>query len=208
MGGSEAGPERLSMLARGRLIAAASALCALCIGSVSVGVPVASASPTSVAAKPVTGLLPASTAIALGFPKTAQKPIGSSNTGQAGCPKGAEAAYEDTGGKTGVISEVLACRSTKVASGVLAGLRNSNSKSTGQNPPNALGSTAFERATGQLTYAIVWQRGKLLSVVALNVNVPASSSTSTTTSGTPTPLTAGQQTTLSNAALAQDKALQ
>jgi hypothetical protein len=208
MGGYEAVPERLSMFKRGRLIAAASALGALCIGSVSLGVPVASASPSSVAAKPVTGLLTADAAKGLGFPKTAQKPTGSSKTGQAGCPKGAEAAFEDKSAKTGVISEVLACSSTKVATGVLATLRNSNSKSTGQKPPSALGSTAFERATSQSTYAIVWQRGKLLSVVALDVNVPASSSSSTTTSPTPTPLTAGQQATLSNAALSQDKALQ
>jgi hypothetical protein len=195
------------MFTRGRLVVAASALGALSIASVSVGATAADASASSVAAKPITGLLPASAAKALGFPKSAQKPTGSSKTGQAGCPKGAEVAYEDSGAQTGLIAEVLSCTSTKVASGVLSGQKSAKTLPTSETPPKALGSTAFERATSQTTYAIVWQRGKLLSVVAIDINVPASSSTSTTTSATATPITPKQQQTLSNAALAQDKKL-
>ena len=108
MGGNRAVPERLSMFTRGRLVIAASALGALSIASVSIGASAADASASSVESKPITGLLPASTAKALGFPKVAQKPTGSSKTGQAGCPKGAESAYEDGANQTGLIAEVLA----------------------------------------------------------------------------------------------------
>jgi hypothetical protein len=207
MGGSQAVPERLSMFTRGRLAVAASALGALSIASVSIGAPAADASASSVAANPITGLVPASTAKALGFPKVAQKPTGSSKTGQAGCPKGAEAAYEDSANQTGLIAEVLACNSTKVAATTLSGQRKAKTLPTSLTPPTALGPTAFERATSQTTYAIVWQRAKILSVVAIDINVPASSSTSTTAPTAATPLTAKQQQTLSAAALAQDKKL-
>jgi hypothetical protein len=76
-----------------------------------------------------------------------------------------------------------------------------------QKAPAQLGSTAFETASNQNVYVIFWQRGKLLSVVALDVNVPASSSSSTTTTAPPPPPTAGQQQSLTNVALVQDKAL-
>ena len=76
-------------------------------------------------------------------------------------------------------------------------------------PPKSLGSTAIEIAAQGTTYAIYWQRGKVLEVVAYDTNVPASSSSTTTTTapGPVTPLTAQQQQTLSNAAIYQDAAI-
>ena len=207
MGGHVAVPERLSMFTRGRLIAVASALGALSVAGASVGVPAAGASNSSVASSPVTGVLSVSAAKALGYPKPILKPVGSNKTGQAGCSKGAQAKYEDSGGKTGVVAEILVCNSTKVASSVLATQKKAAPSSTLQRAPAHLGSTAFEAVSNQNVYVIFWQRGKLLSVVALDVNVPASSSSSTTTTAPPPPPTAGQQQSLTNVALVQDKAL-
>ena len=137
-----------------------------------------------------------------------QKPTGSSKTGQAGCPKGTESAYEDGADRTGSDrGGPRTCNSTKVAASTLSGQRKAKTLPTSLTPPTALGPTAFERATSQSTYAIVWQQAKILSVVAIDINVPASSSTSTTAPTAATPLTAKQQQTLSNAALAQDKQL-
>lgn len=207
MGGDGAVPERLSMFTRGRLIGAASALGALSVAGASVGVPAAGASNSSVASSPVTGVISVSAAKSLGYPKPVLKPVGSNKTGQAGCTKGAQAKYEDSNGKTGVVAEILVCTSTKVASGVLAAQRKAVPTATMQKAPAQLGSTAFETASNQNVYVIFWQRGKLLSVVALDVNVPASSSSSTTTTAPPPPPTAGQQQSLTNVALVQDKAL-
>ncbi|HEX4218030.1 MAG TPA: hypothetical protein VHZ02_06665 [Acidimicrobiales bacterium] len=143
----------------------------------------------------------------LGYPKVAQKPVSSSKTGQAGCPKASEVAYEDSAGKTALIPEILACNSTKSAASVLTKLRKSVTGGTPQTAPKQLGSTAFEVSSAQVSYAIVWQRGKSIGIMQFNTNVPATSSTSTSTTPPPTPITAGQQTTLSRAALAQDKML-
>ena len=169
--------------------------------------PAAGASASSVASRPVTGVLSVSAAKSLGYPKPILKPVGSSNTGQAGCKKGAQAKYEDSGGKTGVVAEILVCTSPKVAASVLATQKKAVPSSTLQKAPAQLGSTAFETASNQNVYVIFWQRGKLLSVVALDMNVPASSSSSTTTTAPPPPPTAGQQQNLTNVALVQDKAL-
>lgn len=207
MVGSEAVPERLSMFRRGRLVVATAALGALSIAGASVGAPPAGAASSPAVASPIKKLLSASAAKSLGFPKVAEKPQGSSKTGQAGCPKGAQAAYEDSAGQTAVIPEILACSSAKTAAASLATARKSVTPTTAQKPPKALGSSAFEVATGDDTYAIAWQRGKLLAIVQFDVNVPATSSSSTTTTPTPTPITAAQQKTLSDASLAQDKTL-
>jgi hypothetical protein len=205
-GGSEAVRERLSMFTRGRLVIAASALGVLSIAGASVGALPAGAASSSIPS-PVNKLLSASAAKALGYPKVAAKPQGSSKTGQAGCPKEAQVAYEDTAGMTAVIPEVLACTSTKNAATALATARKSVTPSTTQKPPKSLGSSAFEVATGSSIYAIAWQNGKYVAIVQFDLNVPATSSSSTTTTPAPTPITAAQQTTLSNAALAQNKML-
>jgi len=206
MGGDGAVPERLSMFTRGRLIATASALGALLVAGASVGVPAAGASASSVASSPVTGVLSVSAAKALGYPQALLKPVGSSKTGQAGCTKGAQAKYEDRTGKWGVGVVILVCDSTKVAAKLLATQKKA-AAATLQKAPTQLGPTAFETASNQSEYLLYWQRGRLLSVVALDVNIPASSSSSTTTTPPPPPPTAAQQKTLTGVALVQDKAL-
>ena len=193
------------MFTRGRLIVAASTLGALSIAGASVGVPAAGASPSSVAQKPTSGLLSAAAAKKLGFPKTYSKPTTSSKTDQAGCPKAAAVSYENTRATSGIEAEILVCNTSKAATTALSGLKSSVTASTAHKPPKQLGSTAMEVSSGQSTYAIVWQRGRLLGVLAYDTDVAASSSSTTT--ATPTPLTAAQQAMLSSAALVQDKNL-
>ncbi|HEX4245857.1 MAG TPA: hypothetical protein VHY77_09835 [Acidimicrobiales bacterium] len=137
----------------------------------------------------------------------AQKATGTSKTGQAGCPKAAQVAYEDSAGQTALAPEILACTSNKFAAAALTKVRKSVTPMTTQTPPKVLGSSAFEVSTGPSTYAIAWQRGSYLGIVQFYGNVPATSSTSTTTTPTPTPITDAQQKTLSNASVAQNTKL-
>jgi hypothetical protein len=195
------------MFTRARLTIAASTLGALSVAAVSVGVPAASASQSSVAQKPVSGLLSASAAKKLGFPKTFSKPTSTSKTDQAGCPKAGTVSYEDSGATSGIQAEILVCNTPKAASTAISGLKSSITKISSQKPPKQLGSNALELSSGQSTYAIVWQRGKLVGLIAYDVDIAASSASTTTTTPTPTPLTSAQQATLSGASLAQDKNL-
>jgi hypothetical protein len=157
-----------------------------------------------VTSAPAKGLLTAAQAGKLGFAKTAGKPMTSSKTGVTGCAKGAEVAFEDTKGATGLIAEVLVCSTTKGPAGVIKNVKSATAASALLTPPKSLGATAVEKATDGNTYAIYWQRGKILELVAYDANVPASASSTTTTSVPAPPLTAAQQQILSKAALQQD----
>ncbi len=165
----------------------------------------AAASTQSVTTSPAKGLLTAAEAKHLGFTKTADKPVTSSKTGVTGCAKGAQVAFEDASGSTGLISQVLVCKSTKVAAALLKKEKSVGTAAASMKPPKQLGTAAIERAASGSTYAIYWQRGKLLELVALDTNVKATSS-STTTSVPAVPLTAQQQGTLVKSALKQDAA--
>lgn len=196
------------MLNKGTLVAGVTALGVSLIGALALGGLPAGASMKAVVASPSKGLLATAQASRLGFTKVAGKPTTTTKTGVTGCGKGAEAAFEDSTGATGLLSEVLVCKSANVA-GRLMKAKKAGSTSSAAMPPKQLGSTAIELASQGTTYAIYWQRGTVLEVVALNTNVPASASSTTTTSapGPVTPLTSQQQQTLSNAALAQDAAV-
>jgi hypothetical protein len=198
--------ERLSMLKSKRFPAAVIVVAAVLIGvTILEGGPAADASTNSVVASPTKGLIVASKASRLGFPMAVGKPFSSKKTGVAGCTNGAEARFANTAKATGLISEVLVCKSASVPAGVLKKERNASAVSAAMKPPKMLGTTAFERLAGQSTYGIYWQRGRILEFVAIDINIAASSTTSSTTA-TVTPLTQDQQRTLSNAALAQDAA--
>jgi len=163
----------------------------------------AGASVNSVEGAPTKGLLTAGEAGRLGFTKSVGKPLTSKKTGVVGCAIGAQAEFEDAKRATGVLSEVLVCKSANVPAGLMVKAKKAATTPLSQKPPKSLGVTAFERAAGSSTYAIYWQRGKLLELVAIDVNIPASSS-STTTPVSVAPLTAKQQQTLIKAALEQD----
>ena len=197
------------MLNRRTLVAGVTALGVSLIGALALGGLPAGASMKAVLASPSKGLLATAQASRLGFTKVVGKPTTTTKTGVTGCGKGAEVAFEDSTGATGLISEILVCKSASGPAGLLKKAKKAGSTSSAAMPPKQLGSTAIELAAQGTTYAIYWQRGTVLEVVALDTNVPASASSTTTTSapGPVIPLTSQQQQTLSNAALAQDAAV-
>jgi hypothetical protein len=148
-------------------------------------------------------LLTASSAKKAGFTKVSEKASTTSKTGEKSCPNGADEAFEGASGQMGVFSEAVACTTSKAAAALLDGVRSGTSGSSAT-PPKRLGTSAIERSGGGSTYAIYWQRGKILELVALNTNVPASSSTSTSTTLATPPITPAQQKVLSSLAVAQD----
>jgi len=148
-------------------------------------------------------LLTASDAKKAGFTTASEKVSTTSKTGEKSCPNGAQEAFESASGQMGVLSEAVACTTSKAAAALLNGLR-SGISGTSATPPKRLGSSAIERSGGGSTYAIYWQRGKTLELVALNTNIPATSSTSTSTTLATPPITPAQQKILSTLAVDQD----
>jgi hypothetical protein len=148
-------------------------------------------------------LLPSSYAKTAGFTKVVAKATTTSKTGVKTCPDGGQEAFENASGETGLVSEVLACTTSKAALVLLSGTRSATSASSA-NPPKRLGPSAMERSSNGSTYAIYWRRGTIVEVVALITNVPASNSSSTSTTVAAPPITSAQQTLLSRAAVEQD----
>lgn len=137
-----------------------------------------------------------------GFTKVVGKATTTSKTGVKNCPDGGQEAFESASGQTGLVSEVVACTTSKAALTLLG----STTSATSVDLPKRLGPSAVERSSGS-TYAIFWRRGTIVEVVALNTDVPASSSSSTSTTVPVPPLTSAQQTLLSSAAVEQDTLL-
>jgi hypothetical protein len=150
-------------------------------------------------------LLTASAARQIGFTKVAEPVSTTSKTGEASCPNGAQVAFEDAAGQSGIAAEAVACTTAKAASALLAGVEGATSPSS--TPPKKLGSSAIERSSAGYTYAIYWRRGAILELVSLTTNIPASSSTSTSTTTAAPPITPAEQTLLSSAAVAQNARL-
>jgi hypothetical protein len=148
-------------------------------------------------------LLTSSYAKKAGFTKVAAKASTTSNTGQKSCPDAAREVFESASGQTALLSEVVACTTSKAAAALLSGAPSGTSGT----PPKQLGSSAVERSGGSNNYLIYWLRGNIAEVVGLNTNVPASSSTSTSTTVAATPITSAQQRVLSSAAVEQNKLL-
>jgi hypothetical protein len=148
-------------------------------------------------------LLTSSYAKKAGFTKVAAKASTTSNTGQKSCPDAAREVFESASGQTALLSEVVACTTSKAAAALLSGAPSGTSGT----PPKQLGSSAVERSGGSNNYLIYWLRGNIAEVVGLNTNVPASSSTSTSTTVAATPITSAQQRILSSAAVEQNKLL-
>jgi hypothetical protein len=165
--------------------------------------PAVGASPLTSAKSLAKDLLPSSFAEKVGFTKVVQKAT-TSSTGVKSCPTGAQEEFVDASGKTGVEAEVVACTTVKAASAILGSAEAGTSPFS--SPPRQLGSSAAERRNGS-TYAIYWQRGKILELVVLSTAIPASSSSSTSTTTAGPPLTEAQQKILSQAASKQDSRL-
>jgi hypothetical protein len=167
--------------------------------------PAAAATPTTPNALKA-ALLTTAFANKAGFPKVVEAATSSSKTGEPSCPDGAQEAFEAASGKTGVIAELVACSTQKAAAALLSGVK-AGSSAVAVAPPKQLGSSALERSSANSTYAIYWQRGKVLALVGLATDVPASNSSTTSTTITAPPITSAQQKLLTRAALAQDSRL-
>jgi len=138
-----------------------------------------------------------------GFPKVAEKVSTSAKTGVTSCPDGAQEAFEDNSSQSGVIAEVLVCRTKKAATALLTGVKTQGAKSS--SPPRQLGPSAVERSSSGPVYTIYWRHGDVFEFVGLETQIPASSSASTTTTTTAPapPITAAEQKVLAGAAVNQ-----
>jgi hypothetical protein len=148
-------------------------------------------------------LLPSADAKRAGFTEVAEKATTTSKTGVKSCPNGAQEAFQSATAPTGVASEIVGCTTGQAASAVMKSARSSGA-ATSSVPPKQLGPSAVEVSGGGSTYAIYWQRGREVELVALTTNVSASGSSSTSTTTVTPPITAAQQRVLAKAAEEQD----
>jgi hypothetical protein len=142
-----------------------------------------------------------------GFTEVAEKVSTSAKTGVTSCPDGAQEAFEDTSNQSGVIAEVLDCKTQKAAKALLTSVKAQGTKSS--TPPKQLGSSAVERSSSGPVYTIYWRQGDVFEFVGLETKIAASSSGSTTTTTTAPapPITAAEQKVLVGAAVNQFKQL-
>jgi hypothetical protein len=138
----------------------------------------------------------------LGFATTVQKAKKTSVKDQKGCTDSVEAVYEDSAKQTGLVSDVLICKSTAAASTALATARKEVTVDSSLQAPQGLGSEAFATASNAPEYLMVWRAGTKVAITAIDLDVTASSTS--TTAGSPPPLTAAQEATLKQAALHQN----
>ena len=139
-----------------------------------------------------------------GFTKVAEKVSTSAKTGVPSCPDGAQEAFETASSQSGLIAEVLVCKTKKAATALLTSVKAEGG--TSSSPPKQLGSSAVELSSSGPVYTIYWQQGDVFAFVGLETQIPASSSSSTTTTTAPAPpITAAEQKVLSGAAVNQFK---
>jgi hypothetical protein len=156
----------------------------------------------STALTPAASVLSPSYARSAGFPKTLQTAKKTSVTDEKGCTNSVEAVYEDTEGQTGLISDVLNCKSVASASTALAAARKQVATDRSMTVPKELGTSAFASASNAPEYLVVWQAGTRVAITAIDVDIAASANTSSTAASHP--LTKSQGTTLGHAALEQN----
>jgi hypothetical protein len=150
-------------------------------------------------------LVPPSYAEKAGFSAVVVKATTSAKTGEASCQHGAQEAFEDTSDHMGIESEVLSCTSDKAAGALLHKVVEGTTSSS--TPPRQLGSSAVERSTEGSTYVIYWDRGNVLELVSLTIDIPATDSSTTTTLAVAPPITSALQKLLSDAAVEQNSLL-
>jgi hypothetical protein len=159
-----------------------------------------SGSSTTTSLTPAAAVLDAQYAKSIGFPKTVQAAKTSKTTQEKGCSNTVESVFENTADKTGLVSDVLECKTTASAATALAAVKKQITVDPSLTPPSGLGSSAFATATNAPEYLMVWQSGTWVAITAFDVDVTATSSSPSTA----TPLTAAQVRTLGQAALHQD----
>ena len=116
-----------------------------------------------------------------------------------------EAVYENTGSKTGLISDVLNCGSKASASAALTMARKQVKLDPSVAVPKELGAAGFATSSHAPEYLMVWQAGNRVAITAIDVDIASSSSSSASQSPALTP---SQGTTLGNAAVRQNSLYQ
>jgi hypothetical protein len=182
------------------LVAAGLLLAACSSSSTSTG---PSKSTTTTSASGLPAVLDAAYATSIGFPKTVQAAKSEAVTDEKGCSMSVAAAYEDAAEETGLLSDVLKCKSSTSAANALALLHKKATSVPAITVPKELGSAAFATKSDGSEYLVVWQAGSNVAITALDVDVRATSTTTTFP-----PLTAAQGQTLSKAAVKQNSLYQ
>jgi len=148
---------------------------------------------------PSASVLSPTYARSVGFSRTTSpaKKVPVSN--EKGCPTSVEAVYEDSAGKTGLISDLLNCKSAAAASAVLTAFRKQVRTDSAIGIPSQLGPSAFATASNAPEYLLAWRVGSGVALLAVDTNIAATSS-----SATATPISKPQARVLVQAAVRQN----
>jgi hypothetical protein len=138
----------------------------------------------------------------LGFPVTLRAAKKTAATGVKGCTTVVDAVYLDKTKQTGLVSEVVNCRSSSAATGAVATVRRRFAVDTSIPVPKSLGSGAFGSSAEAPQYLLIWRTGSHIGFTAIDTDVPASTSTTSTTGVLPA-ITAAQKAVLGKAAVSQ-----
>ena len=190
--------ERVRRLSRRRialLIATVAVAVAIVGGLVTGGVHARSNTTLS----PSASVLSPTYARSVGFAKISSpaKKVAVSN--EKGCSTSVEAVYEDTAGKTGLISDLLNCKSATTASAVLTAFRKQVRTDSAISIPSQLGPSAFATASNAPEYLVAWQVGSGVALLAVDTDIAATSS-----SATATPISKAQTRVLEESAVRQN----
>jgi len=148
---------------------------------------------------PSASVLSPTYARSLGFSRTYRAPKKAPVTNEKGCSSSVEAVYEDTAGKTGLISELLSCKSAAAASAILGAFRKQVHIDSAITVPSQLGPSAFATASNAPEYLVAWQVGSGVALLAVDTDIAATSS-----SVTATPISKSQTRVLVESAVRQN----
>ena len=138
----------------------------------------------------------------LGFPVTLRPAKTTAATGVKGCTTAIDAVYLDREKQTGLVSEVVNCRSSTAAAGAVATVRKRFPTDPSIPVPKSLGTGAFGTSSDAPQYLLIWRTGPHVGFTAFDTDIPASTSTTSTTGVLPA-ITTAQKMVLGKAALAQ-----
>ena len=148
---------------------------------------------------PSRSVLSPTDARSVGFSKTSSPAKRVAVSNEKGCPTSVEAVYEDPAGKSGMISDLLTCRSPAAASAALAAFRRQVHIDRAIRIPSQLGPSAFATASNAPEYIVAWQVGSGIALLAIDTDIAA-----TSTSVTATPLSKSQTRVLESSAVQQN----
>src|ERR1039458_8573761 len=150
-------------------------------------------------------VLPARPARKLGCPSVANKATVSSKTGSKNCPTGAEVVYQNKKALTGLIVEIFLCKSPSAAKSLINEYQKSYARDPTIKPPKALGAGAVASNAGAPVFVYYWTRGSYGAFVAIDTDATTNSRLSTLNRHNP--LTPALQSSLGQAAIEQNAAL-